>query len=454
MKMVNGQKKFNAMAFILAFFIFSSIARADDPITDDSMPADPLTQIELPGSPNPVGSGARALGMGGAFISIADDATAASWNPGGLIQLEKPEISGVFGYINRKEDNTFGDHPEASGSQSVDYANLNYLSGAYPFQVGNRNMIVSLNYQHLFDFHRDWEFQFQTDAEIYPEPQQYDYRQEGALYALGIAYCAEITPAFSAGVTVNRWGDFIYQNQWKQEYTVRDSIDLGGISLTSVTHLKEEFDFSGWNANLGFLWRIGGGWTLGGVFKTPFTADIDHTTRFDSLLSTPEGDQSDSFTETADEKLHMPMAYGMGISRRFSDSFTLAVDIYRTEWDDYEYEDAEGRKTSPITGKPVGESNIDPATWYRLGAEYLIIGEKTVVPLRCGVFYDPTPSEGSADDFYGVSLGTGLAWKSVVFDIAYQYRFGNDVGKAMFEGLDFSQDVDEHTVYSSVIVHF
>ena len=42
--------------------------------------------MDLPPSPNLIGSGSRAMGMGGSFISIADDATAASWNPGGLIQ--------------------------------------------------------------------------------------------------------------------------------------------------------------------------------------------------------------------------------------------------------------------------------------------------------------------------------------------------------------------------------
>ena len=42
-------------------------------------------QTRINSSPNPIGSGARAQGMGGAFIAIADDATAASWNPGGLI---------------------------------------------------------------------------------------------------------------------------------------------------------------------------------------------------------------------------------------------------------------------------------------------------------------------------------------------------------------------------------
>ncbi len=36
--------------------------------------------------------GARSLGMGGAFLALADDATAAVTNPAGLIQLQKPEI--------------------------------------------------------------------------------------------------------------------------------------------------------------------------------------------------------------------------------------------------------------------------------------------------------------------------------------------------------------------------
>ena len=38
-----------------------------------------------------IGIGARALGMGGAFVSVADDASAAYWNPAGLVQLEERE---------------------------------------------------------------------------------------------------------------------------------------------------------------------------------------------------------------------------------------------------------------------------------------------------------------------------------------------------------------------------
>ena len=37
--------------------------------------------------------GARSLGFGGAFVALADDATAAFANPAGLAQLTKPELS-------------------------------------------------------------------------------------------------------------------------------------------------------------------------------------------------------------------------------------------------------------------------------------------------------------------------------------------------------------------------
>ncbi len=42
---------------------------------------------------NRPGSGARAAGMANAFIAVSDDGRAASWNPAGLGQLRKPELS-------------------------------------------------------------------------------------------------------------------------------------------------------------------------------------------------------------------------------------------------------------------------------------------------------------------------------------------------------------------------
>jgi len=53
---------------------------------------------------NRPGSGARAAGMGNAFIAVSDDGTAASWNPAGLSQLRRPELSVVFNASRRAED--------------------------------------------------------------------------------------------------------------------------------------------------------------------------------------------------------------------------------------------------------------------------------------------------------------------------------------------------------------
>jgi tetratricopeptide (TPR) repeat protein len=46
-----------------------------------------------PGAFMSYGVGARALGMGGAFFAISDDATASYWNPAGLTLIEKKELS-------------------------------------------------------------------------------------------------------------------------------------------------------------------------------------------------------------------------------------------------------------------------------------------------------------------------------------------------------------------------
>lgn len=51
-----------------------------------------------------LGVGARPVGMGNAFVAIADDSTAIHWNPAGLVQLPRMELSGFFGpLLNGKE---------------------------------------------------------------------------------------------------------------------------------------------------------------------------------------------------------------------------------------------------------------------------------------------------------------------------------------------------------------
>lgn len=428
--------------------------------------AQPLSRIEIPSSFNPVGSGARALGMGGAFIAVADDATAASWNPGGLTQLERPEVSIVGAVFRRTEELEFGTNPEGDGHNSYSNVKLNYLSATYPFALAGHNMVVSLNYQTLYDLTREWNFPLNLSSPGFSVDQQINLEQNGTLAAWGLAYSIQVHRRLSIGATLNLWEDGIYDNKWKQRIIENGSGVIGANNFTFSSRSNDRFTFKGVNANFGLLWNATPKFNIGAVFKTPFKANIRKKSSFFSAINFPGDPGSNppplilSSSEHLD--LDMPMSYGIGFAYRFSDNFTTSLDIYRTHWDDFELKDNEGNKTSPVSGRPSSQSDVEATYQVRMGAEYLFIAPKWVVPLRAGVFYDPAPADNdhdnpadsSQDEYYGFSLGTGLGFDEVVFDIAYQFRWGNNVGGSILKNLGFSEDVREHTLYTSMIIYF
>jgi len=422
-------------------------------------PAFTFSGANFSSAPNTVESGARAIGMGGAFIAIADDATAASWNPAALMELKEPEASIVGNYVYRKENNsikTQSNEYAESGSGAADYWNLNYLSFVYPSQY----ITIALTYQHLYDFMQDYHFNYNSEHPAsavsnrpsYREYVYVDYEREGSLYALGLSFATNlrdynlgISESIWLGITINYWGDFIFKNQWKTR--LYEMVKLNNANSSSADDEKQEnFSFKGWNANIGFLWNDKSNkWKIGCVFKTPFTADIGY---------------NNNLIERSD-KLKMPMAYGIGISHTvLNGSLILSGDIYRTHWEKFIYSEENGREISPITGKVAADSDIATTTSIRLGLEYLIKKgpkkEDMVIPIRIGAFYDPLPENGSSDNSYGLSFGIGIKYESYILGIAYQFRFGKDIGHSKVARLndDFSQDVYENTVYISMIKHF
>ncbi|MBI5696155.1 MAG: outer membrane protein transport protein [Nitrospirae bacterium] len=416
-----------------------------------SFPASTLAAgIDIGASPNPVGSGARATGMGGAFIAVADDATAASWNPAGLVQIERPEVSAVGGFSSRREVFKSATHPELDGGNGTTAADINYLSAACPFTVMDRNVVASLNFQRLYDMNTDFSGSFREVLGVAPftitTDTEQTWKTRGGLSTVSPALAIQITPALSAGVTVNRWANPFEDNGWVAEssgsYNVTFFFPPG---LSGTFSNKDENEFSGTNFNVGLMYNPTANLTLAGVYKSGFTASIERTRRGYDSLAAPGG-----FSSNDRLYLSMPQSYGLGVAYRHSDTLTAALDVYRTEWSEY-MQDEDGVKTRPNIKKAESASTVDATTQVRLGGEYLFVRDKYVIPVRAGAFYDPEPSENSPNTFFGFSAGSGLTLDRVALDFSYTFRTGKS-GEALGVGGTHS-DIQQHSVMVSAIVY-
>src|SRR5215212_11961055 len=80
--------------------------------------------------------GARSLGMGGAFLGLADDASAAEANPAGLTILRKPEVSiELRNYEEQQIFSTSGTFPDVVRTPFTHYSNrvnVSFASAVFP----------------------------------------------------------------------------------------------------------------------------------------------------------------------------------------------------------------------------------------------------------------------------------------------------------------------------------
>lgn len=419
-------------------------------------------EVDVNSSPNVVGSGARALGMGGAFIAIADDATAASWNPGGLTQLERPEISLVLSRKWLGEDINSGPHPELEGDHSVTLNDINYLSFVYPVRrtIAGRNLVFSLNYQRKLDFDRDLKLRLYRRGYLggaagihWMQRVSQETTQEGSLSTLSPAFGFELTERLSVGLVMNIWDEsLIESNGWSKDTDFRFGVlyDNGALFRGyGAGRIEEDYDnFRGINYTFGLSYRATERLNFGMVYHTKFTADVDYTQRRRqwSIGQVPIITKSQR-----EQEIVFPSAIGLGVSYRFpNDKLTLALDVTRREWDQFVVHDndaglgdlrlirqilADGitpgntvgnfanvarnfiglrqnRRTSGVTGTPASQVNIDPTYTIRLGGEYVFVDEtkpkQNILPsLRAGIFYDPEPSSGRRTGLLGLDSGDG-----------------------------------------------
>lgn len=441
------------------------------------MPIAAAQELEIAISPSPVGSGARAAGMADAFVAIADDATAASWNPAGLVQLERPEFSLVGSYNAIHEVFDSDGVAGFASRHSDDNLDINYLSVAWPLPpvLGERNVTLSMSYQRKYDFSRNFKVDYHRGQVLgrglaVTEFTRLSFEQEGGLSTITPAMAIAITPRLSMGVAWNLWRSTpISDNSWSQRIQSEVVSVRGGIPTTSSRYSEEHYeDFRGQNLSIGLMWNLTDKISVGARHDTAFTGRADYR-RYTRRLDGPfgAGDVTSSRAEGRRERrsVRLPASTAIGLAYRFSDRLWAAFDVTRTDWNDFWFEEASGVRRSLVDAENTrapGAGRFRPTLTARLGFERLLLPEELeetldrLYTIRGGIFYDQQPANGRPDDFYGAAIGLGvLLNQRVNLDAAYQIRMGRGVNQDFFRGIPgFNENVTQHRVLLSTVVYF
>ncbi len=458
-------------------------ARAQDPApTPDLTRANQDELASFYGRMNVVvGSGARAFGMGGAFLAQADDATAASWNPAGLSYLRRAEFSlvGVHNDFSQRIPRINTSATPASFITTRDQLRgsvADFAAFVYPVRVKGRPGAIQVSYQRSFSF----EGKRTSEATIgktgfLPNggvllDTEFTVDGNGGFDTLSVSSGFEIRSNLRAGVTINRW-----INGFSQSVDRRPN-----------RRIDSTWDISGTNFNFGLLFAPVPRLNLGAVLKTQFTADIKLSKTRTDLVAKPADPNTGIVPESGkiettgvgDARIRFPRVYGFGLSYRATNTITLSTDFTRTEWskatianffslaigsvDDY--------GTLPFPAVEEGAGGQANTNQVRAGAEWVLrLGEagNVLLPLRAGIFRDGQPvvkrlSAGVGAPiinyqpaFTGVTGGMGITVGGVLFDLAYIREAGRvPISRGGTRVYDGNISVKYNRVFVSMMVRF
>ncbi|HLP17424.1 MAG TPA: hypothetical protein VK470_14265, partial [Bacteroidota bacterium] len=339
---------------------------------------------------NITGAGARAEGFGGAFIGVADDATAIVWNPAGLTQLERAEASVVTRIISEKAEYTSTFYSSSDFSVSQTHASFNFGSVALPFKLGSTTVVIAAAYQRQIDLYSN----LKTDNS--------SQEGKGGVDTFTPGLSLKLSPVFSVGAAANIWTG-------KHELTM-DRINSRMPSLTQNLTYK------------GFNMVIGGLVDLEALPK-PVPIKLGVTVRTPFEL---KGDGENTVYQTlkANRTVEMPLMLGFGASFRLSENFTVAADYeIRSYGEKNMIDELGGSALQPVALSASGKD----LTQVRVGAEYLFVSKNYVIPLRAGYRTVPTLLANTnalgvtSDQVTGkaISIGSGYISNAFAIDVAY-----------------------------------
>jgi Uncharacterised protein family (UPF0164) len=187
-----------------------------------------------------IGVGARGEGMGGAFVAVADDATALYWNAAGIarIDADKSELS-----LN---------HANWPGDLSFDQVGYVFHMKKIPGAFGVHARALSMQ-----------PMEETTAYEPYGTGSTFD----AGMMAFGFTYARSFTDKFSAGATANLIHEGLAElSQQSMSFDVGTLYDVGnGAHMKigmAISNIGSEIKFIDRSARIPSIFRVGTSATL------------------------------------------------------------------------------------------------------------------------------------------------------------------------------------------------
>jgi long-subunit fatty acid transport protein len=392
---------------------------------------------------NIMGTGARARGMGGAFIGVADDATAVGWNPAGLAQLDKMEASavGLFNMLKYSSEVTIGTTSETYTGSASHIAPA-FASFVVPVKTGNRNIAFAVAYQRMIDMGNTAKG---SEDDPFLGTYTWIYEATGGMDAISPAAAIQLSENFSLGLAAN-----IYMNGLKYNY------DENYASISSWDKYKYEEKYSGFNLNAGALVSLQK-FSIGAMARFPFSLGVD-VTESNTWDYTANGGNAGTVTNTmTGAEFSMPMMLGFGVAVKPTDKLTLAADYEIRSYSNSEFS-YQGYTDN---------AGMNDCNQIRVGMEYILTGPSAVFPVRLGFRTDPRTYDGFKGTFSNpdtsqasgtvITGGFGLIMGKMMLDLAYEYGSIKPVDVSEdFGGTLVAMKTEQksHNIMLSLIYHF
>jgi len=409
-----------------------------------------------------LGTGARAMAMGDAFVGLANDVSGGSWNPAGIYLLEKAIISGSYNSFNPD-----GEMSEAwplweirhSTTSNLKINSIGGFSLAVPARIKGHPWVFNIQYSRNNE--RSFNTTFKGNLESGLDPDSYD-EDISYLQGYGFGATTRLYKQLSFGFLIN-----VYDGRRlkvSQSADVRDSI-MNPVYPDITMEVYRSFRFedttysNGVNFTLGLMYKLEK-FSLGAVLRTPFVM-MNNTDRYYYASTTYNGLPSVNETfniiwadSLAKQDIPLAFAFGVGITPTEDLTFVIDADYCQYGQANWYYRDstrfdAGGAREDFYTKQPIDWNNTFGIGG---GAEYVISTSAGRIPLRAGFRHNQLASpknlaqvlipilddDGYIDGFisnftaserqsnFSFSFGSGIHWSRVYLDFSYRRTTGGD----------------------------